>query len=157
MTIHNLIKRYGSGKGEHVMWDAIKAISEYVEENCEDEQCECMKRKLYAMMNGNHYNDDFAKCRIEKLYSVDADGNEHYAPYWSDDEIESIFEDVKSLIPMPYNVYDFAVAMNMVKSDYGNLFTSWFGGNADKRIVEFVIAYLNDPDADDGKIWRLYE
>lgn len=44
-------------------------------------------------------------------------GNEHKAPYWTEDQARTVYDGVRSSIPSDYTFCDFFVALNMVKSD----------------------------------------
>ena len=66
---------------------------------------------------------------------------------------------MKNEIPSAYNMWDFYVALNMIKSDHCNLFRKWWNGASDseieKRYIEATVNYLNDEDNPlntDGKV-----
>ena len=82
MTLLELIKKYGEGKGESAMWPALSAVSESVEESMDADARRNLLRKVYAGMSGNHYNEDFAMEDVSKMYYKGTDGKEHHAPYW---------------------------------------------------------------------------
>lgn len=158
--MYDLIKKNGAGKGEEVMWRSVALISDYMESHlAEDEKKELM-RDIYALMSSGHYNEEFAKEDVEKMYYVDAEGEKHYAPYWSVAQVQKAYESVLRLIPTEYNFWDFYVALQMVKSDSCPLLHKWFPGATDTelegKLVELAVAYLNDEDNPFGKekVWR---
>lgn len=160
-TIYDMTKMYGSGKGESMMWDAIRAISNAVEESMPEEARDHLKREMYEMMAGKHFDEFFAKEIVSKMYYVDSRGIQHNAPYWTDASIREVYDQVKSEI-RTYNMWDFYVTLNMIASDNYPLIDRWFAGEdaseRDKRFVEMAVNWLRDPDAQhpDTKIWSYY-
>ena len=75
------------------------------------------------------------------------------------DFIEEVYEGVKDEI-LDYNLWDFAVTMNMLASDNWCLLDRWFPGITDKernvKLVEMAVNWLLDEDAKhpDAKIWH---
>ena len=157
-TIYEMTKMYGTGKGESMMWDTVRAISDAVEESMPEEDLDHLKREMYEMMAGKHYDEFFAKEAVGKMFYVDSSGTQHMGPYWTDDSVRGIYDQVKSDI-RPYNFWDFYVTLNMVASDNHNLMRKWFpgeeGSDMDRRYVAMAVNWLNDPDSmhKDCKIW----
>ena len=90
---------------------------------------------------------------------MDSEGQKHYAPYWTDSEVEGIYELNKSSIPSAYNLYDFMVTLNMIKSDYHNILEGWFeGADNEKRYIELAINWLDDDDNPFGgeRVWKYF-
>lgn len=161
MTLLELIQKYGKGRGVETMWESVAIISDYIEDHKDDdeESYERLKKKVYATMCGKHYNEELGREQIESMYYTDRQGNKHYGPYWTDDAMETVYNSVSNLIPDCYTDWDFYVTLNMLKSDYCNLLTSWMPNasesDIDARLIEMSVAYLNDPDAphNESKIW----
>ena len=159
MTLYDLIKMYGSGNGEEMMWKTIKSISEAVEHSMPQAQKSAMLRSVYGEIAGPHYNEEYADADVEKMYYVDRSGNKHQAPYWPKDAVREIYSSVKSEIKA-YNPCDFYVTMNMIASDNWPLLEKWFPGMSQEdrnmKTVELAINWLKDPDAKypDSKIWH---
>ena len=157
--IYDVIKTYGEGKGEGVMWKSVKALSRSLEKNLNKEEYDKIEREIYYSMEGGHYNEDYAHCDVKKMYYVNRNGVKMSAPYWSDEEVMKVYESVRGNIPGEYNMWDFYVALNMIKSDHCNLFREWWRGAEDseieKRVIEATVNYLNDEDNPYGteKIW----
>ena len=159
MTLYEITKKYGTGKGEGMMWKAVEVISEAVEESMPEEERKELVRKLYGEMSGGHYDEEFAMEDIEKMYYIDKKGNKHHAPYWSVPTMEEVYSGVKSDI-REYNFWDFAVALNMEASDKWCLLERWFPNMNEQernvKMVDLAVTFLTDEDArhPDSKIWH---
>ena len=159
MTYYDLIEKYGQSKDKTVMWNSTKRISDFIaplEKTHKDEYWKMMK-DTYAIMCGHHYNKEFAEWQIHQMFFVDKNGKRHDAPYWSWTDMQAVYEANKSKIKnSSYTCADFAVTLNMIKSDNYCMFMRWFNNDdteVHNRIVEASINYLNDEDDPDGKIW----
>ena len=125
--------------------------------NLPEEDKELLIKKVYYLLNGCHYDEEFAKAAVAKMYYLD--GKEKvYAPYWMQGEIEKLYDKVKNGID-DYNLWDFYVTMNMIMSDnYPLLIKRYPESSKDEKtniILEDSINYLNDEDNPFGteKIW----
>lgn len=125
--------------------------------NLPEEDKELLNKKVYYLLNGGHYDEEFAKAAVAKMYYLD--GKEKvYAPYWMQGEIEKLYDQVKNEID-DYNLWDFYVTMNMIMSDnYPLLIKRYPESSKDEKtniILEDSINYLNDEDNPFGteKIW----
>ena len=160
MKLYDLIKQYGEGKGEGVMWKSVKVISDVMEDTLDEDEKKALMRKMYAEMEGGHYDEHFAKEDVACMYYVDESGQKQYAPYWSDEQVKAVYLNVRSQLPKQYGFWDFYVVMNMVKADHCPLLRQWFPGASmeemTKRIADLSVAWLNDEDNPFGneKIWR---
>ena len=156
--IYDIIKTYGKGKGEDTMRRSVKALSDSLRHKLAPEDYNLVERDIYRSMAGGHYNEQFAKEDVEKMY-YEQGGVRHYAPYWTDDQISSVYNNVKSELPSGYNLWDFYVAINMIKSDCCNLYKRWWAGASEgeleQKVVEATVNYFNDPDNPYGteKVW----
>ena len=158
MTLFDLTKKYGSGRGEETMWKTVQAVSEMVEAKMDEESKRCLIRSVYASMSGGHYDRDFAKEDVACMYYTDPSGMKHYAPYWTEEQMVGVYARVKAKIPA-YNVWDFCVTMNMIASDNWRLLHEWFPDMDmdafSNKVAEMAVNWLNDPDSPYGtrKIW----
>ena len=156
--IYDIIKTYGQGKGEAVMWRSVRALSDGLKEMLTDEDYERMERMVYSSINGSHYNEEYAKADVSKMY-YQLNGNKVGAPFWTDEQVMAVYNRVKGEIPSAYNLWDFYVALNMTKADNCVLYRRWWPNASDdeleKRIIEATVNDLNDPDNPYGteKIW----
>ena len=160
MTLYDLIKSNSTGKGENTMWDSVKLISKFIDEHVDDEEKCKLMHQVFGFMSGGHYNDEFAEQAISKMYYQDKGGRKHYAPYWTQDQVEDIYDEVKSRIPK-YNLYDFMVTLNMLASDNWYLLRSWFPDITEeqfaKKVTELAITWLADEDwPTASKIWDYF-
>ena len=158
MTLYEMTKKYGEGKGESAMWATVSAVSEAVEESMDPEARRKLMREIYAAMSGHHYNEEFAQEDVAKMYYKGNDGKEHYAPYWTVDQVKGVYETISRQIP-DYNFWDFYVTLQMTKADNCPLLTRWFpnatADEKDKMLVEMAVNWLDDPDSPSAghKIW----
>ena len=158
MTLYELTKKYGEGKGEQTMWSTMAIVSDTIEAVMTEPEKEALIRKVYGVMSGRHYNEDFAHQDIAKMYYVGKNREKHYGPYWSDQDLRSLYEMHRAEIPA-YNCWDWAVTMSMIKSDYCPLLSEWFPGDDEEmrneRIVRLAVNWLQDADNPfgDTKIW----
>ena len=158
MTLYELTKKYGEGKGEAMMWSTVQVISDHIEKAMSDEDRHRLLREIYGMMSGGHYDDELAEADAAKLYYKDKAGTKHYAPYWTPQVVRPIYESVKGDIP-GYTFGDFYVTLNMVASDQWPIIERWFPNatpqERDQKFVELAVNWLRDPDAKDAdhKIW----
>ena len=159
MTLYELTKKYGAGQGEGMMWKAVEVISEAVEDDMPEEERDELVRKVYGVMSEGHYNEEFARDDIAKMYYMGKDGQKHYAPYWTDDALMTLYRQHKNEVP-GYNCYDFMVTMTMAKSDMYPIMTAWFPGLTEEehneKLVQYSVNWLKDPDSPLGhaKIWN---
>lgn len=162
MTLYEITKKYGEGKGESTMWSTLSIVSDAVESMMTESEKENLIREVYGVMAGKHYNEEFAREDIAKMYYKDKDGEKHYGPYWPEPTVRSIYERHKSEIP-GYNCWDFAVVMNMIKSDHCNVLSEWFPADSEdmrnERIIRLAVNWLQDADnpfGKDTKAWSYF-
>lgn len=156
MTLYDLTKTYGKGQGEDMMWDSIKVISKYVENSMDPKTRHDLLREIYSMMSGRHYNQEYAIEDTAKMYYTDLNGKRHAAPYWSDEQIREVYDDVKREIPN-YNCWDFHVALNKKAAENIMLLSKWFPGitkdELDSKLVEMTLIWLQSGEgADKGTL-----
>ena len=159
MNLYDFTKKYGSGKGEGTMWSTVRVISDAVEKDMSEAAKKKLMRHLYKVMSDGHYNEEFAKEDVAKMYYTDANGEGRFAPYWTDEQVASVYESVHSSIPKEYNMWDFYVALQMQKSDLCPMYRKWFPNatpeEMDKKFIDSAVNWLNDPDNPYGttKVW----
>lgn len=161
MTVYELIKKYGKNRGEDIMWSSVKVISEALENHLNEEDLCNLKKQVYYSMVGGHYDKDFADKQISTMYYISDDGMKHYGPYWSEDEVRAVYNEIRGSIG-DYNFYDFEVALNMIKSDNYTLLKRWFPNETKedrtKRFISLTVNWLNDEDNPYGKekVWGYF-
>lgn len=117
MNLYDIIVKYGKGKGEAVMYESTKAISDFLhpmkETNKEDYWC--LMRKVYGIMSDGHYNEEFALHDVGDIEYTNRKGEKKEGAYWT---IEQVEEATK---PMSFhssvNKWDKWVAFNVMRSD----------------------------------------
>ena len=161
MTLIEMVKKYGANKGESVMWNSVDMLSKALEEHLSTEEFDSIKKKMYYIMVGGHFDKEFADKQIKKFYYTDSEGRKHSAPYWTEEEVKAVYNEIKNSIP-EYNFWDFEVALNMIKSDYCPLLKKWFPNETNedhiKRLIALTINWLVDDDNPfgDEKVWLYF-
>lgn len=131
-----------------------KVVDNHVEDHIDK-----IKKKIAGIKNDYHFDEETANACIEKMY-YDENGKK-YAPYWNLEIVRQIYNSYKSKEPIlaTYNLYDFYVALNMIKSDNYKLYKKRFSGYTDSQLdnlfIEDTINWLDDKDNPYGehKIW----
>lgn len=148
MNLYQMIKDNWDDSSEESMWSSVKALSDFVDQQSEEEKAKVLK-KVYEAMTGGHFNQHFAEEQISKMMFTDRTGVVKTAPFFTMETIKAIYEQIKDTIK-PYNVYDFAVVMNMIKSDNDVLLRKWFPSiteaDLQQKIIEASVNWLDDPD-----------
>lgn len=158
MTLYELTKAYGAGKGEEAMWNSLAIVSDAVEKHLDKDEKHALMRSIFGAISDRHYTEEFAKEDVKKMYYTDKTGVKHYAPYWDDETILAIYEDVKASIPH-YNKWDFYVTFQMTASDNWRLLHNWYKELSEEafaaKVCELTVNWLNDEDNPFGraKIW----
>lgn len=149
-----MIETYGKGRGEGKMWESVAVISDAVEKDMDAEAKKRLMRKVYCVMSGGHYNEEFAHEDVAKMHYKDANGKEHKGPFLTEEKVASVYEKVKGNIPA-YNMWDFYVVMNMVIADNKEKLSRWFPdaseATQEKHYIEEALNWLNDDDNPYGK------
>lgn len=107
-------------------------------------QEEAAMRTLDYYMTGNaHFGELSARGRIAQMYYFDDDGEKVYAPFLDYDIIKKeygkIFEDIEG-----YNMWDFAVTMNLMYCKHHGSIKKWGKRNIVKKIRDLSVEFLND-------------
>lgn len=102
---------------------------------------------LYVIINGPHFNKEYALNAVQGMKNVDGTVGQH----WDLDQTTAAAKQA-GIIFNTYNEYDFYYVLNMLYSDYFNIF-----GNDSNTYIQLALAWLNDPDVPEGKAWRYYK
>ena len=144
------------------MWQSVELISSMLDAKLTPSEMECLEKKMYAMMQGEHYDEYFAKKQTEHIYYTDENGKKHQAPYWTDDEVKQVYAAYKNRLKGDVTFWDFYVALNNTKADNCVLFRSWWPDATmevlTQKIAEATVNWLNDEDAPQGeaRTWRYF-
>ena len=158
------IKHYIENNATNFSIQDYHKISEFLAKVIDDniDNIDKIKRKIICIKNNGHYDKETATEDVAKMYySIDNFNEKKYAPYWSFDVVEKIYNEYKDSVDIlnVYNVYDFYVTLNMIKSDnyvlYKKRFSGYSENQLDKLFIEDAINWLNDADNPYGehKIW----
>ena len=108
----------------------------------------------YYMTGNSHFTEFSARGCIAQMFYFKNDYNKAYAPFFEYEEIKKEYKKVMDDIPN-YNVWDFAVTMNLIYSNHHDSVEKWQKGKLVKRISCLAVEFLNDEDTahPDDKIW----
>ena len=120
--------------------------------------CDFSQRELdHRGVSGGHFNRMYADEAVKKMYYEDAGGTKHYAPYFTEDEVEEIFEKHKDDVS-DYTIFDLAVTLNMMRSDNARFLHKYAKDDAQAKqmVIDMAVEYLQDPDAPHphSKVWH---
>lgn len=156
MTLMKLIVENLADNGGKEMLELTKVLSEFVEKNVSDKDKDALLRDVYGVVSGGHFNRMYADEAICKMYYEDSNGMKHPAPYFSEDEVEEIFEEHKDDVS-DYTIFDLAVTLNMLRSDNARFLNKYAKDEAQAKqmVVDMAVEYLQDPDAPHphSKVW----
>lgn len=149
MELYELIEKYGKGKGEAVMWETTKLVSDFIKPMKETNKQEYWKlmREVYGRMSGGHYDEEFAMHDVSKMYSTTKDGRRLEGAYWTCEQIEEVTK--TKTFPAGTTKWDKFVAYNSAKHDWGKDFD-------DEQILKIAyLFYFADEDfAGKDKVWQ---
>lgn len=150
--ICEVIKKYGNNDS------TIELLCKELKQHISKEECESLSKHIYEESQGQHFDEDFAKYQVSKMY-YEEDGVKYYGPYWGD--VNMLYMQIKKRLLYSYNKWDFMVTLNMIKSDNYMLLKTWFPDADDKellnKMIDLAVNWLNDEDNQEGKIWRYFK
>lgn len=117
MELYELIEKYGKGKGETVMWETTRLVSDFIKPMKEANKKEYwhLMRQVYGLMSGGHYNEEFATHDTSKLEYTDKEGKPHKGAYWTCEQIEEATKGMT--FPAGVTKWDKFVAINSFYAD----------------------------------------
>lgn len=142
MELYELIEKYGKGKGEAVMWESTKLVSDFIKPMKETNKNEYWRlmREVYGLMSGGHYNEEFAKWDVAQMQPL--------GEYWSMKQIEEATKGMA--FPNGTTLCDKYVAFNSFANDLNGVLT-------DEQILQaayqFYFADEDFPKERGTKIW----
>lgn len=152
MELYELIEKYGKGKGEAVMWETTKLVSDFIKPMKETNKQEYWKlmRDVYGRMSGGHYDEVWAMHDVSMMYSTTKDGRRMEGAYWTCEQIEEATK--AKTFPAGTTKWDKFVAYNSAKHDWGKEFD-------DEQILKIAyLFYFADEDfKGKNKIWSYME
>lgn len=157
MTLMKLIVENLADNGGKEMMELTKVLSEFVEKNVSDKDKDALLRDVYGVVSGGHFNRLYSDEVIHKMYYEDASGTKHYAPYFTEEEVEEFFEEHKDDVS-DYTIFDLAVTLNMLWSDNARFLNKYAKDEAQakKMVFDMAVEFLQDPDTPHphSKIWH---
>lgn len=124
MELYELIEKYGKGKGEAVMWDATKAVSEFIKPMKDTHKKEYwhLMRNVFGMMSNGHYDEEFAIHDVANLEYTDKENKQHKGAYWTCEQTEEMTKGLT--LPASTTKWDVFVALNVFWSDTCKVLTA---------------------------------
>ena len=158
-SLYDITLRLGKGQGEEMMWDTLRVVSDAIEGGLSEKDRMALNSKIYGLLSGGHFDEDYAMDAVSRMYYTDKDGAKRYAPYWTIPQVEEIYDSVRGDVPNAYNEWDFFVTMNMIASDTWGLLHEWWPSLTPEqftdRVTDLAANWLDDEDNPFGtkKIW----
>lgn len=157
MTIEEMIHENLATADARQMKKLARTVSDYVEEYGEEKQKSCLKRQIYGIVGGGHYNREYAEEDISNMCYQDVNGIMHHGPFYTEEETAAAFSRHKDDVS-DYCLWDFAVVMNMMRSDYDHTLTRLAKDeeHLDEIVEMLSVEYLQDTDAPHphDKVWK---
>lgn len=137
-----------SGKTtEKQMWESIESVSDLL---CEIKDAHPdlywrFMREQAGIINGGHYNEEFAVYDVSQIEYTDKEGNKHTGAYWTCEQIDEATKGMT--FPNGTTKWDMYVAFNLAYSDFCKKF------EAEEILKIGYLLYFADEDwSGDGKI-----
>lgn len=111
-------------------------------------QTENAYQYIQYLKNGvSHFDEYMARCRIATMYYYKDDSHRVFAPFFDYEEVKEEYKKVCDQIP-DYNLWDFAVTMNLIYSNHHDLVKKWSKNKESviKKMSELSVSFLNDED-----------
>ena len=113
-----------------------------------------MKLERHERMYGPHFTEECALKAVSKMHNSDGTKGAHWDLAQATKVAEQYGVNLKT---DKYNKYDWYVALNMIRSDYYKFVFTTFNSDNIRYFVELTKAFLNDEDADEGKMWYYFK
>lgn len=151
MELYELIEKHGKGKGDAVMWETTRLVSDFIKPIKETDKKGywSLMRRVYGLMSGGHYNEEFALHDVAQIEYTDKDGKSRKGAYWTCEQVEEATKGMT--FPSGTTTWDIFVAMNSFRADTCKILT-------DEQVVktahQFYFADEDFPKERGSKIWR---
>lgn len=103
---------------EKQMWDSVESVSELLDDikDSHPERYWQFLREQAGIMNGCHYDREWAEYDVSQIAYTDREGKKHTGAYWTCEQVE---EATKAMsFPSGTTKWDKFVAFNLAKSDF---------------------------------------
>lgn len=156
MDYVELINKYREDLTPEQMLGVAEAIGKVASCCMRKEDMQRLCTMIYGVISEGHFDEVWADEAIVKMWYEDEEGR-HAAPFFTDEEVKDAFgkrmDDVSD-----YNIYDFEVVMNLIRSDYHGTIGKY--AKTEEEVKEMTanmaVEYLQDADAafPTSKIWH---
>ena len=151
-----MINKYREDMTPEQMMGVAEAIGKVAAGCMKKEDMHRLCAMVFAVMTEGHFDEVWADEAIVKMWYEDEKGR-HSAPFFTEDEVKDAFgkrmDDVSD-----YNIYDFEVAMNLIRSDYHGTIGKYAKTEEAVKdmVADMAVEYLQDADATfpTSKIWH---
>ena len=110
-------------------------------------------REMYEKENGCHFNEEYAKAAVDKMFSYESDGTRNSGEHWTIEQVKALLVPYKEKMRECDTCWDAYVACNMWWHDLHRNYEKH--SQMDGRIVEDALSWaFGDDDAPDGKLWK---
>lgn len=149
MEFKEIIKKNLKNGSEEVMSKSIELVDVLLMEmqSFSKDKYWLFMRKQQGLMSGGHYDEDFARYDVSKMWHIDKQGRRIEGEHWSLAQAKEVMQ--SNGISAPNNEYDVYVALNAFWHDLTCV-------EEDDEIVKLAVAFwFKDADFSDkvGKIW----
>ena len=128
-------------KVERILDDYLKELEERREEEYEN-----LRYNVYVAAFGEHFCHDSAHMAVREMENADGTYGEH----WTIEQTTSVAEQ-QGIKFEHFNKYDWYYTLNMMRSDYYNMFKDDTGS-----YIKLAKMWLCDIDVEDGKAFRYW-
>jgi hypothetical protein len=110
-------------------------------------------------MENEHFDEYQAKRIVDAMYHLEDKDKMVSGEHFSMFKATSVCDAYKKMHHIDATPEDVYVAINAQYHDYSKLFKTWFGSNADTKIIESAMCFwFTDEDYSKGsKVWNYFE
>lgn len=103
---------------EKQMWDSVESVSELLDDikDSHPERYWQFLREQAGIMNGCHYDREWAEYDVSQIVYTDKEGKKHAGAYWTCEQVEEATKGMT--FPSGTTKYDKFVAFNLAYSDF---------------------------------------
>lgn len=141
-NLHNLEHYYHKAKADDALMKCFIDVLEDALCGLEEEEKLMVMAEIHEAVCGPHFDECLAKKAVAKMRNVDGTAGEH----WTMEQTDAIAGQ--------YGIHhkcDWYYVMNMLYSDFAKVL-----GSDANTYAKMAVAYINDPDAGEGKAFKLY-
>lgn len=135
---------------EKQMWDSVESVSELLDDikDSHPERYWQFLREQAGIMNGCHYDKEWAEYDVSQIVYTDKEGKKHTGAYWTCEQVEEATKTMS--FPSGTTKYDKFVAFNSFYADTCKVLTE---EQVLKAAYQFYFADEDWPKENGAKIW----